>query len=79
MPAYGRCFKTSGSRPGDAATGASNAGTYTKEAGFLSYYEICDKIQNKNWEVKYSDTMKAPMAYGDGQWCGYGFKIMAKA
>ena len=71
MPAYGRCFKTNGSKVGDAATGASNAGSYTKEAGFLSYYEICEKIENRNWEVKYSDTMKAPFAWGDGQWCGY--------
>ena len=78
MPAYGRCFSTNVDEPrvGDPATGASPAGTHTKEAGFLSYYEICDNIENKNWKVRYSSTMQAPFAYGDGQWCGSGFKII---
>lgn len=77
MPAYGRCFSTNVDEPrvGDPATGASPAGTHTKEAGFLSYYEICDKIENKNWKTRYSSTMQAPFAYGEGQWCGSGFKI----
>ena len=59
-------------KPGAAASGSSPAGTFTGEAGFMAYYEICDKINNNGWtEVYDSNNMKSAYAYGDGIWCGY--------
>ena len=58
-------------KPGEAATGPGAQGKYTGSAGFMAYYEICDKINKKGWTVKYNDNMKSPFVYGDGQWCGY--------
>ena len=41
---YGRCFTLTNSAQnglGAPVKGACMAGTYTREAGFLSYYEVC--------------------------------------
>jgi chitinase len=42
MGLYGRSFKmaTSDHHLGAPASGAGKAGIYTKEAGFLSFYEV---------------------------------------
>ena len=59
-------------KPGAAASGSSPAGAFTGEAGFMAYYEICDKINNNGWTEVYDSTnMKSAYAYGDGIWCGY--------
>ena len=72
MPAYGRGFKmSSSSEPGAPASGASTAGEHTGEAGFLAYFEICEKIAENGWTVVRSSTMASPYAYGDGEWVGF--------
>ncbi len=41
---YGRTFTLSDPAQhelGDKATGAGPAGRYTREAGFMAYYEVC--------------------------------------
>ena len=59
-------------KPGAAASGSSPAGAFTGEAGFMAYYEICDKITNNGWTEVYDSTnMKSAYAYGDGVWCGF--------
>ena len=43
MPTYGRGFtlvSEANNGYGAAASGPSSAGTYTREAGFLAYYEV---------------------------------------
>ena len=72
MPAYGRSFKmgSASHTPGSPASGAASTGPNTGESGFLSYYEICDKINN-GWVEVYDDAMKSVYAYGDGEWVGY--------
>ena len=58
------------------ARGPGIAGTYTREKGFLAYYEICEKkwsghIQNKQGVM-------GPFAYNDYQWVSYDDENMMK-
>ena len=47
MPTYGRGFTLQNPTVngiGAPASGASVAGLYTREAGFLAYYEVCNEL-----------------------------------
>ncbi len=54
---------------------------YTKEAGFLSYYEICDKLK-QGWTRSIHTEHQVPFAYFKDQWIGYddieSLKLKAK-
>ena len=39
--------------------------------GFLSYYEICEKISQDGWSEKYSELYKVPYAHSNSEWVGY--------
>ncbi|KAL3875560.1 hypothetical protein ACJMK2_033501 [Sinanodonta woodiana] len=69
---YGRTFRLSGtdSRVGAAASGAGQAGQYTREAGFLSYYEVCDLLKNGGHKY-YITEQKVPYAVKGELWVGY--------
>lgn len=67
MPLYGQSFRLETEEENGLnakAPGPGEAGEYTKAAGFLAYYEICDNIKNKGWTV-IQDPYKAmgPYAY----------------
>ena len=53
----------------------AEAGDYTGTGSVLSYYEICEKIETKNWIEVWLEEGKVPYAYGEGkwnpQWVGY--------
>lgn len=54
MPTYGRTFTLSNMnnfKVNSPASGGGKAGEYTKEAGFLAYYEV---ILIKNYYYRYS-------------------------
>ncbi|KAL7648230.1 UNVERIFIED_CONTAM: hypothetical protein RMT77_000133 [Armadillidium vulgare] len=74
FPLYGQSFTladASNHGLNAPAWGGGNAGTYTMEAGFLSYYEICHYVQ-QGWTVVQDplETM-GPYAYSGDQWVGY--------
>lgn len=46
------------------------AGPYTREGGYLAYYEVCEKL-NAGWTSVWDDEGKVPYAHGDGDWVGY--------
>lgn len=73
LPTYGRCF-TLESIHRDGVNvrtkGASTAGKYTREQGFLSYYEICKMIKDGAKKM-YIPDQKVPYIVKDDQWCGY--------
>ncbi|XP_017755457.1 PREDICTED: probable chitinase 3 [Eufriesea mexicana] len=73
MPTYGRSFTLSNAanfRVHAPASGGGKAGEYTKESGFLAYYEICEMLRNGGAYV-WDDEMKVPyMVYND-QWVGF--------
>ncbi|XP_069488689.1 acidic mammalian chitinase-like [Ambystoma mexicanum] len=72
IPTYGRTFrlvKANDCKIGAQATGAGSAGTYTREAGFWAYYEICTFL--KGATLKRSEEQKVPYACKDYEWVGY--------
>ena len=41
------------------------AGDYTREKGFFAYYEICEKLQVKNWRYVWNEEQHVPYAYSN--------------
>lgn len=73
MPTYGRTFTLSDvSRhsPNSPATGGGTQGEYTKESGFLAYYEICEMLLNGGVYV-WDEEMKVPYMVDGDQWVGF--------
>ncbi|KZC14813.1 putative chitinase 3 [Dufourea novaeangliae] len=51
---------------------AGQAGEFTRAAGFLSYYEICDRIRNRGWTaVQDPERRMGPYAYKGNQWVSF--------
>lgn len=74
LATYGRCFtltSTANVGLGAPARGPCMAGSYTREAGFLSYYEICSMLKNPNTRQFYSDEQESPYCVLNDQWVGY--------
>ncbi|KAI5612443.1 hypothetical protein C0J50_1111 [Silurus asotus] len=71
---YGRSFRLSSAASGLGAptSGPGTPGTYTRESGFWSYYEICSFIQGTN--IQWIQDQKVPYATKDGQWVGFDTK-----
>uniref|UniRef100_A0A4W2ESG8 Oviduct-specific glycoprotein n=1 Tax=Bos indicus x Bos taurus TaxID=30522 RepID=A0A4W2ESG8_BOBOX len=72
LPTYGRTFhllKASQNELRAQAVGPASPGKYTKQAGFLAYYEICSFIEgmNKRW----IDDQYVPYAFKGKEWVGY--------
>ncbi|XP_050390294.2 chitotriosidase-1 [Patella vulgata] len=73
MPMYGRTFtlaSRSNTGLGAPVTGGGKKGTYSREAGFFFYYEICESVYNK-YKTTTNDDMKVPYAVSGDQWIGY--------
>jgi len=74
LATYGRSFNltdTNQHREGSLAYGAGIAGKYTREPGFLSFYEICEKLSLEGWQRVWNNEQKVPYAYKDNQWVSY--------
>ncbi|XP_065572710.1 probable endochitinase [Artemia franciscana] len=73
MGLYGRSFTLNSPSVNGVRAPASNPGTagqYSREAGFLTYYEICSAIQS-GWNSVWDRYSQCPYAHGGGQWVGY--------
>lgn len=73
MPTYGRTFTLASSSkiaPNSPASGGGKQGEYTKEAGFLAYYEICEMLLNGAAYI-WDDEMKVPYLIDNDQWVGF--------
>lgn len=75
MPMYGQSFtleKIDANGLNERATGPGTAGQYTRAAGFLSFYEICEKVNQGGWTVvRDAEGRMGPYAYKDRQWVSY--------
>lgn len=74
MPTYGRSFELANVTQfdiGAPANGGGTAGKYTSEAGFMSYYEICDFLHEDNTTLVWDNEQQVPFAYRGDQWVGF--------
>ncbi|BET02278.1 chitinase [Nesidiocoris tenuis] len=72
MPTYGRTFTLAGPKNtvNSPASGGGKAGEYTKESGFLAYYEVCEMLRADATYV-WDDEMKVPYCIQGDQWVGF--------
>jgi chitinase len=71
MGLYGRAFKLQSPANHDLgapARGDPNVGTYTRESGFLSFYEVCSQ---KGLTVIDENPAGAPYGYSGDLWVGF--------
>lgn len=82
MPLYGQSFQLENTKNNGLnakAPGPGQAGEFTRAAGFLAYYEICDKVQNNGWTVVQDPKRRmGPYAYKGNQWVSYDDKEMIR-
>jgi len=74
MPTYGQAFSLINPSENGLNSPArkGEAGKFTRAAGFLAYYEICDKIRNQGYTVVNDPTgSMGPYAVKGRQWVGY--------
>lgn len=75
MPMYGQSFslaETSNQGLNAPTYGGGEAGDDTRARGFLSYYEICNRIREKNWEVVRDGRGRmGPYAFLRDQWVSF--------
>lgn len=75
MPLYGQSFTLSDQQKNglnSQAPGPGQAGEFTRAAGFLSYYEICDRVMKRSWNVVQDKKGRmGPYAYNGNQWVSY--------
>lgn len=80
MATYGRSFTLESSSNfaiGAPAAGAGTPGDFTKEKGFISYYEVLDLIKSgakQHWD----STQQVPYIHKGKQWIGYDNKKSLK-
>lgn len=73
IPFYGRNFRLanpSNTQPRAPISGAGQVGPYTKEAGFVAYFEICQWLQEGGWQ-ELQDPAASPYLVKGDQWIGY--------
>ena len=71
MGMYGRAYKLQSHhnhKLGSPAQGIPEAGEYTKEGGFLAYYEICSI---KDLTTVSHNPAGSPYGYSDDLWVGF--------
>ncbi|UXI16054.1 hypothetical protein NH340_JMT01997 [Sarcoptes scabiei] len=73
LPTYGRSFTLASPNLtdiGDPAIKGGVPGTYTKESGFLSFFEICDLLK-MGATLVWDNEQMVPYAYLGDQWVGF--------
>lgn len=70
---YGRAFRLANANNfglGAPTSSLPTAGTWTREAGFLSYYEVCQRL-SQGWTRQWSNEQAVPYAFQGQEWVGY--------
>ncbi|KAM9860334.1 acidic mammalian chitinase-like [Aulostomus maculatus] len=72
FPTYGHTFRLASANTavGAPASGPGPAGTFTRQAGFWAYYEICTFLKQGATQA-WDSTQDVPYAYNQGTWVGY--------
>ncbi|XP_076449216.1 chitinase-3-like protein 1 isoform X2 [Babylonia areolata] len=72
IPTYARTFRLtdpSQTSLGAPVSGGGTAGTYTRESGFLSHYEVCGMLGTST--LHWIESQKVPYLVQGDQWVGY--------
>ncbi|XP_047195278.1 acidic mammalian chitinase-like [Hippoglossus stenolepis] len=72
FPTYGHTFRLASSNTavGAPASGPGPAGPFSRQAGFLAYYEICTFLKQGATQA-WDSSQDVPYAYSKGTWVGY--------
>ncbi|XP_048764579.2 acidic mammalian chitinase-like isoform X2 [Ostrea edulis] len=72
---YGRTFSLADSQKdrqiGAAAVAPGRPGQYTRETGFLSYYEVCQMQDRRNGKIYRDEEQSVPYYVTGNTWVGY--------
>lgn len=82
MPMYGQSFSLAENKVHNLNSptyGGGEAGDATRARGFLSYYEICERIKYKGWQVvRDRKGRMGPYAYMRDQWVSFDDAFMIR-
>ncbi|XP_044316703.1 probable chitinase 10 isoform X2 [Drosophila rhopaloa] len=82
MPLYGQSFTLENASNNGLyakAPGPGQAGEFTRAAGFLAYYEICERVNHQGWEVVQDEFGRmGPYARKGTQWVSYDDPAMIR-
>lgn len=82
MPMYGQSFSLAENKVHNLNSptyGGGEAGDATRARGFLSYYEICERIKYKGWQVvRDRKGRMGPYAYFRDQWVSFDDAYMIR-
>lgn len=73
MATYGRTFtlaNPANNGMNAPTTGGGKAGEFTREAGFLAFYEVCEMLKNGATYI-WDEEQKVPYAVDGDQWVGF--------
>jgi GH18 family chitinase len=72
LATYGRSFTLASNKTGIGAPsmGSGPAGIYTREPGFLAYYEICKKLEEGFTRV-WDNQQMVPYTFNGSEWISY--------
>ncbi|GFS17185.1 chitinase-3-like protein 1 [Elysia marginata] len=72
LPLYGRSFTlTTGSTTVNSPASPGLSGPFTKEAGYASYYEVCDMLKQADAQPNFLQDQRVPYLVLGNQWMGY--------
>jgi len=75
IPLYGQSFTLASRKDhglNSKTYGGASAGKFTRARGFLSYFEICDKVRKRGWNVvRDSQKTMGPYAYKNAEWVSF--------
>ncbi|XP_039482039.1 probable chitinase 10 isoform X2 [Drosophila santomea] len=82
IPLYGQSFTLENNNScgiNAKAPGPGVAGEFTRAAGFLAYYEICERVNRLGWQVVHDEFGRiGPYAYKGTQWVSYDSPDMVR-
>uniref|UniRef100_A0A182MND4 chitinase n=1 Tax=Anopheles culicifacies TaxID=139723 RepID=A0A182MND4_9DIPT len=74
VPFLGRTYVLRSSQQnglGSPTSGPGPKGQHTYSEGYLGYFEICQKLKERNWRMLWDSIGQCPYAYRGNQWIGY--------
>uniref|UniRef100_A0A182PAD7 chitinase n=1 Tax=Anopheles epiroticus TaxID=199890 RepID=A0A182PAD7_9DIPT len=74
VPFLGRTYTLRNSQQnsvGSLTSGPGQKGQHTYTEGYLGYFEICQKMKERNWRTFWDAVGQCPYTYRGNQWIGY--------